>query len=570
MDKVIKVKGIAVSPGIGIGKVFIKEELPEVERRTIENIENEIEKIENVFVEVEEDLKNLYEEKKIKLGEDKAQIFKAHLMILQDPEFSDRIRNNIKNEKMNAEYANKLVIDEFANMFESMDDEYFRQRALDIKDIGIRIKAKLLNINTSKLSEVKKGTIVIAKDLTPSDTAQLNEEYVNAIITEFGGETSHSAIIANTLGIPGVMGIKNITNEFKNDDLVIVNGNDGLIIKNPDIITLNRYEELLKEEKSEKELLKEMIGKETISLDGKKIEISANIASLKDIKNALENDAEGVGLFRSEFIYMENTKLPAEEEQFEIYREALKKFENKPVVIRTMDIGGDKEVSYLDFEKEMNPFLGYRAIRYCLDEIEVFKTQLKALLRASVYGKLRIMFPMISSMVELKKAKEIFEECKNELKEENKIYSNDIEIGIMIEVPTAAIMSDKLAKEVDFFSIGTNDLIQYSTATDRMNANLKDLYTPYNPGVLRLINMTIENAHKEGIWVGMCGSVAGNQDLIPVLLAMGLDEFSMAPTAMLKSRKLINSLNIEELQNIKNRVLDATDKNEIKKILNIN
>ena len=563
-------KGIAVSPGIGIGKVFIKEELPEVERRTIENIENEIEKIENVFVEVEEDLKNLYEEKKIKLGEDKAQIFKAHLMILQDPEFSDRIRNNIKNEKMNAEYANKLVIDEFANMFESMDDEYFRQRALDIKDIGIRIKAKLLNINTSKLSEVKKGTIVIAKDLTPSDTAQLNEEYVNAIITEFGGETSHSAIIANTLGIPGVMGIKNITNEFKNDDLVIVNGNDGLVIKNPDIITLNKYEELLKEEKSEKELLKEMIGKETISLDGKKIEISANIASLKDIKNALENDAEGVGLFRSEFIYMENTKLPAEEEQFEIYREALKKFENKPVVIRTMDIGGDKEVSYLDFEKEMNPFLGYRAIRYCLDEIEVFKTQLKALLRASVYGKLRIMFPMISSMVELKKAKEIFEECKNELKEENKIYSNDIEIGIMIEVPTAAIMSDKLAKEVDFFSIGTNDLIQYSTATDRMNANLKDLYTPYNPGVLRLINMTIENAHKEGIWVGMCGSVAGNQDLIPVLLAMGLDEFSMAPTAMLKSRKLINSLNIEELQNIKNRVLDATDKNEIKKILNIN
>jgi len=563
------VKGIAVSPGIGIGKVFIKEELPEVERRTIENIATEIEKVEEAFTKVEKDLNILYEEKKIKLGEEKAQIFKAHLMILQDPEFSDRIRNNIKNEKMNAEYANKLVIDEFVNMFESMDDEYFRQRALDIKDIGIRIKAKLLNINTSKLSEVKKGTIVIAKDLTPSDTAQLNEENVSAIITEFGGETSHSAIIANTLGIPGVMGIKNITNEFKNDDLVIVNGNDGLVIKNPDTITLNKYRELLKEEESEKELLKEMIGKETISLDGKKIEISANIASLKDIKNALENDAEGVGLFRSEFIYMENTKLPTEEEQFQIYSEALKKFKNKPVVIRTMDIGGDKEVCYLDFEKEMNPFLGYRAIRYCLNEIEVFKTQLKALLRASVYGKLRIMFPMISSMVELKKAKEIFEECKNELKEENITYSDDIEIGIMIEIPTAAIMSDKLAKEVDFFSIGTNDLIQYSTATDRMNANLKDLYTPYNPGVLRLINMTIENAHKEGIWVGMCGSVAGNQDLIPVLLAMGLDEFSMAPAAMLKSRKLINSLSIEKLQDIKNRVLDATDKNEIKTILNI-
>ncbi|MDM8533756.1 phosphoenolpyruvate--protein phosphotransferase [Clostridiaceae bacterium HSG29] len=570
MDKVIKVKGIAVSPGIGIGKVFIKEELPEVERRTIENIDEEIIKIENAFEKVENDLNLLFEEKKVKLGEEKAQIFKAHLMILKDPEFSDRIRKNIKEEKMNAEYANKLVIDEFVNMFESMDDEYFRQRALDIKDIGIRIKSKLLNINTSKLSEVEKGTIVIAKDLTPSDTAQLNEENVSAIITEFGGETSHSAIIANTLGIPGVMGIKNITNEFKNDDLVIVNGNDGTIIKNPDETILNEYKELLIEEESKKELLKEMIGKETISLDGKKIEISANIASLKDIKNALKNDAEGVGLFRSEFIYMENTKLPTEDEQFEIYSEALRRFENKPVVIRTMDIGGDKEVTYLDFEKEMNPFLGYRAIRYCLNEVEVFKTQLKALLRASVYGKLRIMFPMISSMVELKKAKEIFEECKNELKEENITYSDDIEIGIMIEVPTAAIMSDKLAKEVDFFSIGTNDLIQYSTATDRMNANLKDLYTPYNPGVLRLINMTIENAHKEGIWVGMCGSVAGNQDLIPVLLAMGLDEFSMAPTALLKSRKLINSLNIEELQVLRNKVLDAADKNEIKAILNVN
>ena len=563
-------KGIAVSPGIGIGKVFIKEELPEIERRTIENIEEEIEKVESAFIKVEEDLEMLYEEKKVKLGEEKAQIFKAHLMILKDPEFSDRIRRNIKEEKMNAEYANKLVIDEFINMFESMEDEYFRQRAFDIKDIGIRIKAKLLKVDTSKLSEVKKGTIVVAKDLTPSDTAQLNEENVSAIITEFGGETSHSAIIANTLGIPGVMGIKNIINEFKNDDLVIVNGNDGLVIKNPDIITLNKYEELLKEEKSEKELLKEMIGKETISLDGKKIEISANIASLKDIKNALENDAEGVGLFRSEFIYMENTKLPAEEEQFEIYREALKKFENKPVVIRTMDIGGDKEVSYLNFEKEMNPFLGYRAIRYCLKEVEVFKTQLRALLRASIYGKLRIMFPMISSMVELKKAKEILNKCKIELEEENVSYSDDIEIGIMIEIPAAAIMSDKLAKEVDFFSIGTNDLIQYTTATDRMNANLKELYTPYNPGVLRLIDITIKNAHKEGIWVGMCGSVAGNQDLIPVLLAMGLDEFSMAPTAILKSRKLINTLDINELQDIKNRVLDAEDKNEIKRILNIN
>ena len=561
--------GIAVSPGIGIGKVLIKEELPEVEKIIVNNVDYEIERINNTIENVENDLNSLYEEKKVVLGEEEAQIFKAHLMILNDPEFINKMRIYIVNEKMNAEYASKLAIDEFVHMFESMDDEYFRQRAMDIKDIGFRIRANLLNLNISNLSEVEKGTIIVAKDLTPSDTAMLNQENVNAIITEFGGETSHSAIIANTLGIPGVMGIKNIVDEFKNGDIVIVNGNNGEIIKNPDKNMIKQYEKFVVEEENERKLLRAMIGKKTVTIDGKEIEISANIASLKDIEKAIDNDAEGVGLFRSEFIYMGRSKLPTEDEQYEIYKEVLEKFNDKPVVIRTMDIGGDKEVSYLNFEKEMNPFLGYRAIRYCLKEIDVFKTQLRALLRASIYGKLRIMFPMISSMIEVKKVKEIINECKIELDKEEIEYSKSIEIGIMIEIPAAAIMSDKLAKEVDFFSIGTNDLIQYTTATDRMNANLKELYTPYNLGVLRLINMTIQNGHKEGIWVGMCGSVAGNQDLIPLLLAMGLDEFSMTPTAILKSRKLINRLDIRELQLIKNQVLDAEDKNEIEKILNI-
>jgi phosphotransferase system enzyme I (PtsI) len=563
------VRGIAVSPGIGIGKVFIKEELPEAIRIVINNTDEEINRLNNVFKSVGNDLLLLYEESKNKLGDEKAQIFKAHFMILNDPEFSDKVRYNISNKNMNAEYASKLVIDEFVNIFESMEDEYFRQRAIDIKDIGLRIRAKLLNVKISKLSELESNTIVVAKDLTPTDTALLNEENVNAIITEFGGVTSHSAIIANTLGIPGVMGIKNIVNEFKNGQIIIVNGNDGIVIINPDKETLNKYKKLLKEENNEKELLKKIIGKNTITLDGKKIEITANISSLKDIKNAIDNDAEGVGLFRSEFIYMENTKLPSEDEQYEIYKEVLERFNNKPVIIRTMDIGGDKEVNYLNFEKERNPFLGCRAIRYSLNEVDIFKTQLRALLRASIYGKLRIMFPMISSRLEIKKVKEIINECKMELDNEKKQYSKDIEIGIMIEVPAAAIMSDKLAKEVDFFSIGTNDLIQYTTATDRMNANLKELYTPYNIGVLRLIDMTIQNGHSQGIWVGMCGSVAGNQNLIPILLAMGLDEFSMAPSLVLKSRNLINNSSINDLQEIKDRILDAEDKNVIKKLLNV-
>lgn len=562
-------KGIGVSEGIGIGKVYIKEELPEITKEIIETPKKEIERFNNCIKTVEKELETLYEDKKITLGAEEAQIFKAHLMILKDPELLEKVVKTIEKEKINSEYALKNVINEFVTLFENMDNEYFRERALDIKDIGRRVTKHLLNLETKNLSDLKKGTIVVAKDLTPSDTAGLIKENIEGIITEEGGRTSHSAIIANTLGIPAVMGVKEITSKVRNNEEIIMNGKSGEVISKPSKEKVIEYKTIKEAVLKEKEALKDMIGKESKTKDGKEIEVSANIASLEDIDYALENDAEGVGLFRSEFIYMNGSSLPSENKQYEIYKEALERFDNKPVVIRTMDIGGDKEVSYLDFESEMNPFLGYRAIRYCLDKTDVFKTQLRALLRASNYGNLRIMFPMISSMKELKRTKELLEECKSELKAKDIKYSKEVEIGIMIEVPSAAMISDKLAKEVDFFSIGTNDLIQYTTATDRMNPNLKELYTPYNLGVLRLIDMTIKNGHKENIWVGMCGSVAGNEYLIPLLLGMGLDEFSMSPSTILKARKIINESSIEELQVLTNKVLDAEDKDEVKSLLNV-
>lgn len=371
------------------------------------------------------------------------------------------------------------------------------------------------------------------------------------------------------MGIPAIMGLENIISVVKPGDYLIVDGSTGEAIINPKQSVIEKYQEQKVTMKKREAALKSLMGVKTITKDDKRIELSANIAGLKDLENALKYDAEGVGLFRSEFIYMERHQLPTEAEQYEIYKKALEKLGDKPMIIRTMDIGGDKGVDYLNFEKELNPFLGYRAIRYCLDHIGVFKTQLKALYRASIYGQLKIMFPMVSSLKELRAIKGIIEEVKAELSEENIPFSQTIEIGIMIEIPSAAVMADKLAKEVDFFSIGTNDLIQYMTATDRMNSRLKHLYTPYHPGVLRVINDVIKKGHNEGIWVGMCGSVAGNQNLIPVLLGMGLDEFSMSPSSILESRALINESSIEILKPLVDKILDAEDADEVKSILEI-
>lgn len=560
-------KGIGASKGIGIGKAYIKEELPVIEETIIEDTEKEIAHLKECITKVSEDIGQLYQEKLEILGEKDAQIFKAHQMIIEDPELLNKIEDEILNHHYSAAYAAKLAIDSFVQMFEMMDNDYFKERALDMKDVGKRLKAKLLGLEMLNLGDIVDNRIIIAKDLTPSDTAQLNSEVIEGIITEEGGKTSHSAIIARTMGIPAIMGVDDIVQKASNDDLIIMDGTTGEVLIDPSQDVKSQYLKIKEEQAKEQEALKAFIGENTITKDGKKIELAANIAGLKDIKNALENDAEGIGLFRSEFIYMDRETFPTEKEQFEIYKEALEKFENKPMIIRTMDIGGDKEVDYLDFGDELNPFLGYRAVRYCLENQDVFKVQLRALLRASVYGKLKIMFPMISSVKEIRAIKELLESVKNELRSENLQYSDSIEIGIMIEIPSAAIMADKLAKEVDFFSIGTNDLIQYMTATDRMNAKLKHLYTPYHPGVLRVIQSVIEKAHNQGIWVGMCGSVAGNQDLIPVLIGMGLDEFSMSPSLILESRKLINSLDQNELSTLVEKVLDADDADAVKELL---
>lgn len=560
-------KGIGASKGIGIGKAYIKEELPVIEETIIEDTEKEIAHLKECITKVSEDIGQLYQEKLEILGEKDAQIFKAHQMIIEDPELLNKIEDEILNHHYSAAYAAKLAIDSFVQMFEMMDNDYFKERALDMKDVGKRLKAKLLGLEMLNLGDIVDNRIIIAKDLTPSDTAQLNSEAIEGIITEEGGKTSHSAIIARTMGIPAIMGVDDIVQKASNDDLIIMDGTTGEVLIDPSQDVKSQYLKIKEEQAKEQEALKAFIGENTITKDGKKIELAANIAGLKDIKNALENDAEGIGLFRSEFIYMDRETFPTEKEQFEIYKEALEKFENKPMIIRTMDIGGDKEVDYLDFGDELNPFLGYRAVRYCLENQDVFKVQLRALLRASVYGKLKIMFPMISSVKEIRAIKELLESVKNELRSENLQYSDSIEIGIMIEIPSAAIMADKLAKEVDFFSIGTNDLIQYMTATDRMNAKLKHLYTPYHPGVLRVIQSVIEKAHNQGIWVGMCGSVAGNQDLIPVLIGMGLDEFSMSPSLILESRKLINSLDQNELSTLVEKVLDADDADAVKELL---
>jgi phosphotransferase system enzyme I (PtsI) len=562
-------KGIGASKGIGLGKVFIKEDLPEVKKEKVEEIDEAISYLEKCIHSVSKDIEGLYEEKLDTLGEEDAQIFKAHEMIINDPELYNKIVGFITKNNYAPAYATTLVIDEFVKMLEQMENEYFKERALDMKDVGKRLIGKLLGVANQDLKSIDEDTIIVAKDLTPSDTAQLNEKVIKGIITAEGGSTSHSAIIARTMGIPAIMGVENIISVVKPGDNLIVDGSTGEVFINPKASVIKKYEEQKVMIKKREEALESLIGVKTITKDDKRIELSANIAGLKDLENALKYDAEGVGLFRSEFIYMERPHLPTETEQYEIYKEALKKLGDKPMIIRTMDIGGDKAVDYLNFEKELNPFLGYRAIRYCLDHVDVFKTQLKALYRASIYGQLKIMFPMVSSLRELKAIKGVIEEVKAELSEENIPFNQEIEIGIMIEIPSAAIMADKLAKEVDFFSIGTNDLIQYMTATDRMNSKLKHLYTPYHPGVLRIINDVIKKGHEAGIWVGMCGSVAGNQNLIPVLLGMGLDEFSMNPSSILESRALINDSSVKNLKSLVDDILDAEDADEVKSILSI-
>ncbi|HBF7900234.1 phosphoenolpyruvate--protein phosphotransferase [Clostridioides difficile] len=558
-------KGIGASPGVALGKALVVEhsELV-VEKKSIDNVEAEIAKLEDAVAVSKEELVKVKEKAYEELGAEEAEIFEAHLLVLEDPELIGSAIDKIKTESVNAEYALNEIKEMFVSMFESMDNEYMKERAADIKDVTNRILRHILGIKVVDLSALSEEVVLIAHDLTPSDTATMNKKMVLGFLTDIGGRTSHTAIMSRTLEIAAIVGLNDITSKVKDGDFVVFNGDTGEVIVNPDEETINKYTELKAKYEDERKALQLLKGKPSVTLDGKHVELAGNIGTPNDIEGLIKNDAEGVGLYRTEFLYMDRDSFPTEEIQYEAYKAVLEGMDGKPIVIRTLDIGGDKELSYLSMEPEMNPFLGYRAIRLCLDRKDIFKTQLRALYRASVHGRLRIMFPMISSLEELLQAKEVVKEVLAELDSEGVAYAKDVEIGMMIEVPSAAVISDVLAKHVDFFSIGTNDLIQYTCAVDRMNQKISYLYNQFNPAVLRLIKTVINNAHKEGKWAGMCGESAGDQKMIPILLGMGLDEFSMSPISILPARKLITSVKESDMKKLADDVLNMGTAEEIK------
>ena len=533
-------KGIAASKGYAIGKVFLQEEVEiKITDEKVNDVAAEKEKLQKALNESRSQLEKIKEKAYKEMGAEKAAVFEAHITLLDDPEFTGAMALEIENNSINSMKAVENVTNTFVMIFESMEDAYMRERAADIKDVSKRIISNLAGKGGDELAITEANTVVVAHDLTPSDTAGLDRSKVIGFITNIGGRTSHAAIMARTLEIPAVLGLGDITKCVKNGDFIIVDGIEGDVIINPSEEQKAQYKEKAEKFAKEQEELKKLIEVKTTTKSGKRIEVCGNIGKPEDVLGVIANGGDGVGLFRTEFLYMDRDEAPTEEEQYESYKFVLEKMEGKQVVIRTLDIGGDKTLPYLPLPEEMNPFLGYRAIRLCLDKKELFKVQLRALLRASVYGNLCVMFPMISGIEEFMQAKEVVEECKAELRSEGKEYSETIKWGIMVEIPAAAVMADELAKYVDFFSIGTNDLIQYTLAADRMSEKVSYLYNPMHPAVLRLIKMTIDGAHKHGKWVGMCGEMAGDERAIPTLVEYGLDEFSMSATSILNAKKII-------------------------------
>ncbi|NSL52206.1 phosphoenolpyruvate--protein phosphotransferase [Calidifontibacillus erzurumensis] len=557
-------KGIAASSGIAMAKAYslVQPSLSFI-KKEVDDVEKEIKRLQGALTVTINELEAIREKAKVDLGEDKAAIFEAHILIVNDPDMVASVEEKIKSEKVNAEHALKEVTDMFIMMFEQLDDEYMRERAADIRDVRKRILSHLLGVKIVNPSMISEEAIVVAEDLTPSDTALLNPQYVKAFITNIGGRTSHSAIMARSMGIPAVVGTKTATEVIKDGDLIIVDGLKGEVHVNPSEEVIQRYkDEQIRFEKQKAEWA-ELLNEKTVSADGHQVKLVANIGTPNDVESVVNNGGEGVGLFRTEFFYMGRNELPTEEEQFESYKAVLERLDGKPVVVRTLDIGGDKELPYLNLPKEMNPFLGFRAIRLCLDKQDIFRTQLRALLRASSYGNLKIMFPMIATLDEYRQAKRIFEEEKQKLIGEGVPVSDDIEVGMMVEIPSTAVMADQFAKEVDFFSIGTNDLIQYTMAADRMNERVSYLYQPYSPAILRLVKMVIDAAHKEGKWAGMCGEMAGDEIAIPLLLGLGLDEFSMSATSILKARSQILQLSKKEMEDLAQTALQMSTTDEV-------
>jgi phosphoenolpyruvate-protein phosphotransferase (PTS system enzyme I) len=557
-------KGIAASNGIAIAKAYrLVEPDLSFEKKKVEDAGQEVNRFKSAVSAAGAELEQIREKANAELGADKAAIFDAHLLVLNDPELLTPIEDRIKNDNVNAESSLKETADMFISMFEQMDNEYMRERAADIRDVTKRVLSHLLGVKIPNPSMIAEEVIVVGEDLTPSDTAQLNRDFVKGFTTNIGGRTSHSAIMARSLEIPAVVGTKTATEEIQNGDLVIVDGVNGEVHINPTPEVVEKYKlDQVNFGKQKAEWAK-LLNEKTVSKDGHHVELAANIGTPKDLQGVLENGGEAVGLYRTEFLYMGRDQLPTEDEQFNSYKAVLEGMKGKPVVVRTLDIGGDKKLPYLKLPEEMNPFLGFRAIRLCLEEQEMFRTQLRALLRASVYGNLKIMFPMISTINEFRQAKEILLDEKEKLTAAGVNVSKRIEVGIMVEIPSTAVMADQFAKEVDFFSIGTNDLIQYTMAADRMNERVSYLYQPYNPAILRMVKMVIDASHKEGKWTGMCGEMAGDEIAIPILLGLGLDEFSMSASSILKARTQILSLSKAEMEGLAEEVLQLQTTEEV-------
>ena len=563
-------KGIAASDGFATAPAYLLVE-PDLsfKKTTIKDVQAEVQRLKAAVQESDAELTKIRDTAQKTLGEEEAQVFDAHKMILADPEFVGAIESQIKDQKLNAEQVLRNVADNFITTFEAMtDNKYMQERAADVRDVTKRIMSHLLGVQLPNPALIDHEVIVIAHDLTPSDTAQLNKKYVKAFATDVGGRTAHSAIMARSLEIPAVVGTNTITKDVVNGDELIVDGVNGDVVIHPSAADSDHYQKAAAEYASEKAEWSKLKNSATITADGKHFDIAANIGTPKDLAGANANGAEAIGLYRTEFLYMDSAELPSEEDQFQAYKTVLEGMNNKPVVVRTMDIGGDKHLPYLPLPEEMNPFLGYRAIRISLDRQDIFRTQLRALLRASAFGKLRIMFPMIATLQEFRQAKAILQEEMQKLKADGIAYDEkDLQVGIMVEIPAAAVLADQFAKEVDFFSIGTNDLIQYTMAADRGNDQVSYLYQPYNPSILRLIKRTIDAAHQEGKWVGMCGEAAGDSIMTPLLMGMGLDEYSMSATSILRVRSLMKHLDTNELQELVEQAINVSLTNEENKQL---
>ena len=565
----MKIYGVGAAEGIGIGVAkVVREQNVEVVKKTVSDSETEVNNFMRVLditkAETEEMSKALEKNASAK----EAEILFGHIMLMSDPMLVDEIVNRIKGESVCAEYAIEEVCNQYAAVFASMDDELMQQRATDMLDIKTRLIKKILGIENTDLSKLPYGSILVAKDLTPSMTAGLNPENVLGIVTQFGGKTSHSAILARALEIPAVVGISNLPEDISDDTDILLDGESGEVIILPTDVEKTEYEDKKKKYDANKELLKKYRELPSISKDGKKVEIAGNIGSPEDAKKVIENGGEGIGLFRTEFLFMDRDCMPTEEEQFESYKEVAVVMEGKPVIIRTLDIGGDKEIPYMGIVQDENPFLGYRAIRLCLDrKDDIYIPQLRALLRASAYGNIKIMLPLITSMDEIREAKALINDIKKELDEKNIAYNKNIEVGIMVETAAASLLADIFAKEVDFFSIGTNDLIQYTMSVDRGNVKIAGLYSPFSPAVLRSINRIITEGKKAGIMVGMCGEAAADPLLIPALLAWGMDEFSMSASSILKSRQIISGCDSKDLKAKVDKVLEMSTESEIKEYL---